>query len=191
MINVVSNASSKPLVIVTPLVVSHVQATIICSQRHGMQIRTRSGGHDYEGLSYVAKVPFVVINLINLREIKVDVKNNTAWVQAGATIGELYYKISEKSTTLGFPAGVWPTMGTGGHFSGGGYGFLMRKFGLAADNVFDAHIINPKGNLLDREAMGEDLFWVIRGGGGPGFGIIVAWKIKLVPVPSTVTVFNV
>ncbi|KAL5187748.1 Cannabidiolic acid synthase-like 1 [Glycine soja] len=186
-----SNVSSKPLVIVTPLVVSHIQATIICSQRHGMQIRTRSGGHDYEALSYVAKAPFVVIDLINLGEIKVEMENNTAWVPAGASIGELYYRISEKSTTLGFPAGVCPTVGTGGHFSGGGYGFLMHKFGLAADNVIDAHIVDVNGNLLDREAMGEDLFWAIRGGGGASFGVIVAWKVKLVPVPSTVTVFYV
>ncbi|KAH1134036.1 hypothetical protein AAZX31_05G092700 [Glycine max] len=186
-----SNASSKPLVIVTPLTVSHIQATIICSQRYGMQIRTRSGGHDYEGLSYVAKDPFVVLDLINLRKIEVDAENSTAWVLAGATIGELYYSISQKSKTLGFPAGVCPPVGTGGHFSGGGYGFLMRKFGLAADNVIDAHIVDVKGNLLDREAMGEDLFWAIRGGGGASFGVIVAWKIKLVSVPSTVTVFRV
>ena len=39
--------------------------------------------------------------------------------------------------------------------------------------------------------MGEDLFWAVRGGGGASFGVIVAWKIKLVPVPSTVTVFTV
>ncbi|KAK7400210.1 hypothetical protein VNO78_11410 [Psophocarpus tetragonolobus] len=120
----------------------------MCSQRHNMQIRTRSGGHDYEGLSYVAKVPYVVLDLMNLREIKLIIKNRIAWVQAGATIGELYYKISEKSNTLAFPAGVCPTVGTGGHFSGGGYGFLMRKYGLAADNVIDAHIIDVKGNLL-------------------------------------------
>ncbi|KAK7368712.1 hypothetical protein VNO80_10740 [Phaseolus coccineus] len=185
------NATSKPLVVVTPLAVSHIQATIICSQRHGLQIRTRSGGHDYEGLSYVAGVPFVVVDLIKLREIVVDVENSTAWVEAGATIGELYYRISQKSKTLGFPAGVCPPVGVGGHFSGGGYGFLMRKFGLAADNVIDAHIVDVNGNLLDKETMGEDLFWSIRGGGGASFGVIVAWKIKLVPVPSTVTVFRV
>ncbi|KAL5708328.1 cinnamyl-alcohol dehydrogenase [Ranunculus cassubicifolius] len=39
--------------------------------------------------------------------------------------------------------------------------------------------------------MGEDLFWAIRGGGGSSFGVIVAWKIGLVPVPPVVTVFNV
>ncbi|CAJ1935903.1 unnamed protein product [Sphenostylis stenocarpa] len=172
-------------------VVSHIQATIICSQQHDLQIRTRSGGHDFEGLSYVAEVPFVLIDLMYLREIKVDVDNQTAWVQAGATIGELYYSISQKSKTLGFPAGLCATVGTGGHFSGGGYGFLMRKYGLAADNTIDAHIIDVQGNLLDRKGMGEDLFWAIRGGGGASFGVIVAWKINLVPVPSKVTVFQV
>ncbi|XP_027916581.1 berberine bridge enzyme-like 15 [Vigna unguiculata] len=185
------NATSKPVVIVTPLDVSHIQATIICSQRHGLQIRIRSGGHDYEGLSYVAEVPFVVVDLINLRGIEVDVENSTVWVQAGATVGELYYRISQRSNTLAFPAGICPTVGVGGHLSGGGYGFLMRKYGLSADNVIDALIVDVNGNLLDKETMGEDLFWAIRGGGGASFGVIVAWKIRLVSVPSTVTVFQV
>ncbi|XP_027916043.1 cannabidiolic acid synthase-like 1 [Vigna unguiculata] len=185
------NATSKPVVIVTPLVVSHVQASIICAQRHGLQIRTRSGGHDYEGLSYVAGIPFVVVDLIKMREIVVDVENSTAWVQAGATLGELYYTISQKSNTLGFPAGVCPTVGVGGHISGGGYGFLMRHYALAADNVIDVHIVDVNGKLLDKKTMGDDLFWAIRGGGGASFGIVVAWIVKLVPVPSTVTVFRV
>ncbi|XP_018854957.2 berberine bridge enzyme-like 18 [Juglans regia] len=184
-------ATPKPLVIITPLHVSQIQATIKCSQKHGMQIRVRSGGHDFEGLSYVSYVPFVIIDLINLRSINVDVENGTAWVEAGATIGEVYYRIAEKSRNFGFPAGVCPTVGVGGHFSGGGYGTMLRKYGLAADNIVDAQMIDVKGRILDRESMGEDLFWAIRGGGGASFGVIVAWKIKLVHVPSTVTVFTV
>ncbi|XP_065630301.1 tetrahydroberberine oxidase-like [Quercus suber] len=156
-----------------------------------MQVRVRSGGHDYEGLSYVSPVPFAILDMINLRNIYVNVENSFAWVQSGATLGELYYKIAEQSKTLGFPAGLCPTIGVGGHFSGGGYGTILRKYGLAADNVIDAHLIDVKGRFLDRKAMGEDLFWAIRGGGGASFGVIVAWKIKLVPVPLTVTVFTV
>ena len=37
--------------------------------------------------------------------------------------------------------------------------------------------------------MGEDLFWAIRGGGGASFGVILSYKIKLIPVPETVSVF--
>ncbi|XP_075664387.1 tetrahydroberberine oxidase-like [Castanea sativa] len=184
-------STPKPLVIVTPLGVSQIQEILSCAQKHGMQVRVRSGGHDYEGLSYVSPVPFAILDMINLRNISVDVENSFAWVQSGATLGELYYKIAEQSKTLGFPAGVCPTIGVGGHFSGGGYGTILRKYGLAADNVIDAHLIDVKGRFLDRKSMGEDLFWAIRGGGGASFGVIVAWKIKLVPVPSTVTVFTV
>ncbi|XP_059638341.1 berberine bridge enzyme-like 15 [Cornus florida] len=39
--------------------------------------------------------------------------------------------------------------------------------------------------------MGEDLFWAFRGGGGASFGVILAWKINLVVVPSIVTVFTI
>ena len=181
----------KPLVIITPLYESHIQVAIKCGRKHGLQIRIRSGGHDYEGLSYVSHVPFFILDLINIRSISVDVENSTAWVQSGATLGELYYRIAEKSKTLAFPAGICSTVGVGGYFSGGGYGMLLRKFGLAADNVIDARVIDVNGKILDRESMGEDLFWAIRGGSGGSFGVVIAWKINLVQVPSIVTVFRV
>ncbi|XWS50555.1 hypothetical protein CRYUN_Cryun12cG0096700 [Craigia yunnanensis] len=181
----------KPWVIVTPFHASHIQATIYCSRKHGLQIRTRSGGHDFEGLSYVSEVPFVIIDLIDFRSVDIDVENKIAWVQSGATLGELYYRIAEKSKTLAFPAGICHTVGIGGYFSGGGYGLLFRKYGLAADNIIDAHFIDVNGRILDRKAMGEDLFWAIRGGGGGSFGIVIAWKVNLVTVSATVTGFTV
>ncbi|GMI70032.1 hypothetical protein like AT4G20820 [Hibiscus trionum] len=181
----------KPLVIVTPSSVSHIQSTIHCTRKHGLQIRTRSGGHDFEGSSYVAQVPFVLIDMVNLRSIDIDVENKVAWVQSGAILGELYYKLSQEADTLTFPAGLCPTVGIGGYMSGGGYGLLFRKYGLATDNVIDAQLVDAKGRLLDRTSMGEDLFWAIRGGGGGSFGIVVAWKIQLVPIPKTVTLYTV
>ncbi|KAG5235909.1 cannabidiolic acid synthase [Salix suchowensis] len=187
-----STSAPKPALIFTPTNVSHIQAAICCSRKHNLHIRIRSGGHDYEGLSYVSYlVPFVIVDLINLREVAVDARLQTAWVQSGASLGEVYYRIAEKNRALAFPAGIWPTIGVGGHISGGGHGMMMRKYGLAADNVVDAQLIDAEGRILDRASMGEDLFWAIRGGGGNTFGVVVAWKLKLVPVPPTVTVFTV
>lgn len=40
-----------------------------------------------------------IIELINLSSIDVDAENKTAWIQANATLGELYYKVAEKSST--------------------------------------------------------------------------------------------
>ncbi|EOA13178.1 hypothetical protein CARUB_v10026203mg [Capsella rubella] len=182
----------KPVSIITPVKVTDVQSTVKCAGLHGIHIRTRSGGHDYEGFSYIAKSrPFVVIDLRNLRSITLDVDNRTGWVQTGATVGELYFEIGKLSKSLAFPAGLYPTVGVGGQFGGGGYGTLMRKYGLSADNVIDAHIVDANGTFLDRQGMGEDFFWAIRGGGGSSFCVVLSWKIRLVDVPSVVTVFDV
>ncbi|GMN32977.1 hypothetical protein TIFTF001_048235, partial [Ficus carica] len=191
-------STPKPTAIITPSHASHIQATVFCSKEHGVQIRIRSGGHDYEGLSYTSynnkknvTSLFVVIDLRHLSSISVDVESQSAWVQTGATLGQLYYRIAEKSENLAFPAGDCHTVGMGGQIGGGGYGYLTRKHGLAADNVLDAEIIDAQGRILDRKSMGEDLFWAIRGGGAASFGIVLAWKVRLVPVPSKVTVLSV
>lgn len=181
----------KPNLIVTPQNLAHIQAAITCSRKHGLQVRVRSGGHDYEGLSYVSDVPFLIIDLINLRSINIDINDESAWVQAGATLGELCYAIAKTSNMCGFPDGSCPTVGVGGHLSVVGFGTIFRKYGLAADQVIDAEMVDVNGNILNRTLMGEDLLWDIRGGGGSSFGVITAWKVKLVPVPPKVTIFNV
>ncbi|CAI0545689.1 unnamed protein product [Linum tenue] len=163
-----SDSTPRPLFIVAATHVSHIQSTILCCKAHGLQLRIRSGGHDFDGLSYVSPSPFVLLDLFNLRSVTIDVESETAWVNSGATLGELYHEIAGNIKILGFPGGVCPTVGVGGFLSGGGYGNLMRKHGLSVDNVVDAIIVDSDGQLI-ADKLHEDLFI----------------RVVLIPVPIT------
>ncbi|KAG0523381.1 hypothetical protein BDA96_07G118700 [Sorghum bicolor] len=160
-----------------------VRACVACCRRQGLTVRARSGGHDYEGLSYRSVLqsagtarPFAVVDVAALRDVRVDAARRVATVGPGATLGELYYAVARDS---------------GGALGGGGFGPMMRKHGLGADNVVDAEVVDADGRLLDRAAMGEGHFWAIRGGGGGSFGVVVSWTVRLVPVPRVVSAFTV
>ncbi|XP_057812233.1 berberine bridge enzyme-like 18 [Salvia miltiorrhiza] len=186
-----ATARERPELIITPRREADIQAAIHCSKKLNLPLRVKSGGHDFEGLSYTSQTPFVVVDMRNFRSVTIARDGKTAWVQTGATLGQLYHTLALRSRTLAFPAGVCPTVGVGGHFSGGGFGMMSRRHALAADHIVDARIVNADGEILDRKTMGEDLFWAIRGGGGTSFGIVLEFKVTLVTVPETVTVFNV
>ncbi|KAD2804225.1 hypothetical protein R6Q59_030254 [Mikania micrantha] len=187
-----TTSTPKPAIIVAPTKESHVQAAVLCAKKLDMHIKIRSGGHDYEAISYASSEPrFMILDIFNLRAVDIDIKTETAVVQAGAQLGDLYYRIWEKSKVHGFPSGVCPTIGVGGHLSGAGYGTMIRKYGLSIDHITDAKIVIANGKILDRKTMGDDLFWAIRGGGGSSFGVIVSFTLKLVPVPKVTTVFRV
>ncbi|RVW40879.1 Berberine bridge enzyme-like 2 [Vitis vinifera] len=126
-------------------------------------MKIRSGGHDYEGVSYVSDVPFFILDMFNLRSISVDIEDESAWVQAGATLGEFTIGLPRKQDSW---LSCWCNVLR--------LSWLMLMAGFSTEN-----------------SMGEDLFWAIRGGGGASYGVIVSYKIKLVQVPATVTVFRV
>ena len=89
--------------------------------------------------------------------------------------------------TLYFPAGLCPAVAIGGYLGGAGYGNLLRKYGLGADNVVDVRFMDVNGDILDRSSMGEELFWAIRGGGASSFGIVLAWKLRLIGSSSGIS----
>lgn len=186
-------STPKPAAIVMPESKGQLVAAVVCCRVGSWEIRARSGGHSYEGASYMAGDGrmFVLIDMMNLDGVSVDLEAEVAWVEGGATLGQTYSAISESSLTHGFSAGSCPTVGMGGHVGGGGFGLLSRKYGLAADNVVDALLIDAEGRVLDRAGMGEEVFWAIRGGGGGNWGVVYAWKIRLVRVPERVTGFIV
>ncbi|GAB2259686.1 hypothetical protein Droror1_Dr00010541 [Drosera rotundifolia] len=190
-----SSGYPKPAAIIVPRRGDEVAGAVGCCRAAGVGVRVRSGGHSYEGLSFTSGIgengEFVIVDMMGLNRVVVDLESETAWVEGGATLGELYNEIGKVTDVHGFPAGISPTVGCSGQILGGGIGLLSRKYGLAADNVVDALIVDAEGRVLDCEGMGEDVFWAIRGGGGGVWGVVIGWRIKLVGVPKVVTSFIV
>jgi Berberine and berberine like len=59
---------------------------------------------------------------------------------------------------------------------------MVRKYGLAIDNLLSAQVVTAAGDLVTTSATeNPDLFWAIRGGGG-NFGIITEFEFRLAPV---------
>jgi FAD/FMN-containing dehydrogenase len=70
----------------------------------------------------------------------------------------------------------------GGLTTGGGIGFMVRKYGLAIDNLLAAEVVTAQGNIVTASAEEHpDLFWAIRGGGGNA-GIVTEFVFCLAPV---------
>jgi len=62
---------------------------------------------------------------------------------------------------------------------------MTGKYGQGADNILEAVIVTPTGDVLTaNECQNEDIFWAIRGGGGGTFGVIVSATVKAYPIPS-------
>src|SRR5581483_3680937 len=87
---------------------------------------------------------------------------------------------------LAVTGGVISTTGIAGLTLGGGLGWIMPRFGLAADNLLSAEVVTADGRVLvASETENPDLFWGLRGGGG-NFGIVTSFLYRLHPVGSKV-----
>jgi FAD/FMN-containing dehydrogenase len=135
---------------------------------HGRPIAVRGGGHSLPGFSTCDDG--VVIDLSLMRGISVDPGSRSARAQGGVTVGEFDAATQEHglATTLG----VVSTTGIAGLTLGGGVGWLMRKHGLACDNLRSLEIATADGKLVTASPdENPELFWGMKGGGG-NFGVV-------------------
>ncbi|MCD6054617.1 MAG: linked oxidase domain protein [Rubrobacteraceae bacterium] len=119
-----------------------------------------------------------------MKNLEIDVEGRTAWAQTGLTAGEYTAAVAAHGLATGF--GDTGSVGIGGITLGGGVGYMVRKHGLAIDDLISAEIVTADGELLRVDAETHpDLFWAIRGGGG-NFGVATRFQYRLHEVDTIV-----
>jgi FAD/FMN-containing dehydrogenase len=115
-----------------------------------------------------------------MNTVTVDPVARTATAQGGANWGQFDHET--QAFGLATTGGLVRTTGIAGLTLSGGHGFLMRKFGLACDNLLSARVLTSEGSLIQASVEeNPELFWALKGGGG-NFGIVTEFKYALHPV---------
>ncbi|MDQ3694070.1 MAG: FAD-binding oxidoreductase [Chloroflexota bacterium] len=168
----------RPLAIVRAAGDWDVAAAVSFARDHALPLAVRSGGHSLAHHSVIDGA--LVVDLSAMKRVSIDPQARVARVQAGATSGDLAGPANEHGLALS--TGDTHSVGMGGLTTGGGVGFMVRKYGLAIDNLLSARVVTANGDLVTASADAHpDLFWAIRGGGG-NFGIITEFTYRLAPV---------
>src|SRR5262245_49313936 len=158
--------------------VADVIACVRFAREHEVRVSVRCAGHNISGAAVCDGG--LLIDLGPMRGLRVDPLRRRVRAQGGCTWGDLDHAAA--AFGLATTGGVNSITGIGGLTRGGGIGWLMRKHGLARDNVVGADVVTADGEFVTASATeNPDLFWALRGGGG-NFGIVTEFEYQLHPV---------
>ncbi len=170
-----------PALVVRPRDPDEVAAALADAVRHDLAVSVRSGGHS--PLGHGTNTGGMVIDLARLDDVEVlDAGRRLVRVGGGATWGRVAAALDPHG--WGLTAGDTAGVGVGGLTLGGGIGWMVRRHGLAIDNLVGARVVTADGRLLTTsEDEHPDLFWALRGGGG-NFGVVVDFDFVAQPVTT-------
>ena len=170
------NAHQSPALVVAAEGASDVVAAVNLARQEGLGVGVMATGH---GVAAPADGG-VLINTSRMKGVRVDPETQTARVEAGAKWAD----VVPEAAAHGLAGLQGSTSGVGivGYTMGGGFGWLGRKYGFAADSLKEADVVTADGELVKVSAHeNADLFWGLKGGGG-NFGIVTSLEFALYPI---------
>src|SRR5262249_35606422 len=153
---------TRPAAIVRCANAQDVVHTVRWARSRGLALSVRGGGHDFAGRALCEDG--VVIDCSQMRAVAGDPAARAARAQGGVTAGDLID--ATRGDGLATTTGTCSSVGLAGLALGGGYGPLIGKYGLVADNLLSAQVVTADGDLVTAsQAERADLLWGLRGGG--------------------------
>jgi FAD/FMN-containing dehydrogenase len=172
----------RPALIVQASGAADVRSAVNFAREHGLLLAVKCGGHSPSGLSTCDGG--MMIDLSGFRGVRVDPTARRAWVAGGTLLGAVDHEATSHGliTTLGTVSHT----GVGGLTTGGGFGRVARRFGLALDNVMSVDVVTADGALRHASRTeNPDLYWGVRGAGG-NFGVVTMFEFQLHPMQRRV-----
>jgi FAD/FMN-containing dehydrogenase len=164
----------RPAAIVRCAGTADVISAVKFARSNDLTVSVRGGGHNVAGKAL--RDGALAIDLSLMKGLRVDPKAKSARAQAGVTWGE--FDSETVSFDLVSTGGTVSTTGSG-LVLGGGIGWLMRRYGLACDNLMSVDVVTASGEFLTAsDSQNADLFWAVRGGGG-NFGVVTSFEYRL------------
>jgi hypothetical protein len=152
-----------------------IRAALREASENRLALSVRGGGHDWAGR--VFRAGGLEIDLSRMRGVEIDAEAGVATVAGGASVGDVIAAAAPRGLVA--VTGVSGNASMAGFTLGGGYGLLSSRFGLGIDNLIEAQVVLPGGELVTANASKNmDLFWALRGGGG-NFGVVASMRIRL------------
>ncbi len=167
-----------PALIVRCASVDDVKAAVEFARAHELLVAVRGGGHSVAG--HGTCDDGLVIDLSLMRAVQVAPDERLAVVQPGLNWGGL--DRATQAHALAVTGGIVSATGISGLTLGGGIGWLMRKYGLTADNLLSAELVTADRKFLRASAKeNPELFWGLQRAGA-NFGIVTEFRFRLHPV---------
>ncbi len=171
-----------PALVVQPTGAADVMRAVDFARAHDLLLAVKCGGHSFGGTSTCDKG--MQIDLSLFRDVRVDPVARKARVAGGTLLGDLDHEAMAHGLVT--PMGTVSHTGVGGLTTGGGFGRVARRFGLALDNVTSVDVVAADGKLHRASAAeNQDLYWGVRGGGG-NFGVVTSFEFQLHPMERQV-----
>ena len=172
----------RPAVIARCIGSADVADVLAFAVAEALEIAVRGGGHNVAGRAVCDGG--MMIDLSLMKGTWVDPARRRVRAQAGVTWGE--FNRATQLHGLATTGGAVSSTGVAGLTLGGGFGFLMGRFGYTIDNLISVELVTATGDVVQASAEeNPDLFWALRGGGG-NFGIATGFEFALHPVGPTV-----